>query len=280
MKFTKMHGIGNDYIYVNCLEETVSDPAALAIAMSRYHFGVGSDGLVLIDRDDQADFSMRMYNSDGSMGAMCGNATRCIGKYVYERGLTDKTTFTLMTGSGIKTLHLTVEDGKVVSVRVDMGEPVFAPEKIPVALPGDRVMDHPMQVNGREYRLHCVSMGNPHCVIFGEDPRELPLEKIGPVFERLSIFPDRVNTEFVQVIDREHLRMRVWERGSGETLACGTGACATLVAAAATGRAAREADVELLGGTLHIRWDERDNHVYMEGPASFVFDGVWLGDEA
>lgn len=276
MRFTKMHGIGNDYIYVNCLQEQVKDPSALAIAMSKPHFGVGSDGLVLIDRSEQADFAMHMYNADGSIGAMCGNASRCIGKYVYDRGLTDKTTVSLMTESGIKILQLNVQDGKVISVRVDMGEPAFAPAQIPVLLPGEQVMGQEIEVNGQKHAIHCVSMGNPHCVIFVDDPAELDLAKIGPTYEHLPIFPDRTNTEFVQVKDRTHLKMRVWERGSGETLACGTGACATLVAAAAMGLAERTAEVELLGGTLKICWSEEDGHVYQEGPAEFVFDGEWL----
>lgn len=276
MRFTKMHGIGNDYIYVNCFEEHVEDPAALAIAMSRYHFGVGSDGLVLIGPSDVADFSMRMFNSDGSESEMCGNATRCIGKYVYEKGLTDKTSVSLMTGAGLKQLELKVEDGKVRSVRVDMGAPELAPALIPTTLPGETVMGAPLYVAGNTYRVHCVSMGNPHCVVFVKDPDAIDLPVLGLLFEHNEVFPKRTNTEFVQVISRDHLRMRVWERGSGETLACGTGACASLVAAVLTGQADRRVTMDLLGGSLELEWSPEDNHVYQEGPATFVFEGEWL----
>lgn len=277
MRFTKMHGIGNDYIYINCFEEQVEDPAALAVAMSRYHYGVGSDGLVLICPCEEADFRMRMFNSDGSESEMCGNASRCVGKYVYDRGLTDKTTVSLMTGAGVKQLQLRVEDGKVASVRVDMGAPELAPALIPMALEGDRAMGVPLTVAGADWLIHGVSMGNPHCVVFVEDPDALDLPLIGPQFEHHPIFPRRTNTEFVQVISRDHLRMRVWERGSGETLACGTGACASLVAAVASGRADRRVTMDLLGGSLQLEWCEQDWHVYQEGPAAFVFDGEWLG---
>lgn len=277
MRFTKMHGIGNDYIYINCFEEQVEDPAALAVAMSRYHYGVGSDGLVLICPCEEADFRMRMFNSDGSESEMCGNASRCVGKYVYDRGLTDKTTVSLMTGAGVKQLQLRVEDGKVASVRVDMGAPELAPALIPMALEGDRAMGVPLTVAGEDWMIHGVSMGNPHCVVFVEDPDALDLPLIGPQFEHHPIFPRRTNTEFVQVISRDHLRMRVWERGSGETLACGTGACASLVAAVASGRADRRVTMDLLGGSLQLEWCEQDGHVYQEGPAAFVFDGEWVG---
>lgn len=276
MRFTKMQGIGNDYIYVNCLEETVEgDLSELAVRMSDRHFGVGSDGLVLIQRSDVADFAMRMFNSDGSESEMCGNATRCIGRYVYERGLTDKTSFTLMTGAGLKQLDLTVEDGKVKRVRVDMGGPELTPSAIPVNLAGMMIMGQRLQVGGMNYDIHCVSMGNPHCVVFVRDPELVDLADIGPQFEHHPVFPRLTNTEFVQVVSRNHLRMRVWERGAGETLACGTGACAALVASVLTGRADREVDIDLRGGTLHITWSPEDNHVYMEGPAEFVFDGEW-----
>lgn len=278
MRFTKMHGTGNDYIYVNCFEENVPDPQALAIAMSRYHFGVGSDGLVLICPSDTADFTMRMFNSDGSESEMCGNASRCIGKYVYERGLTDKTTVGLMTGAGLKQLMLNVQDGRVQSIRVDMGAPELKPELVPVALPGDQVMGRPLTIDGVTYDIHCVSMGNPHCVIFVDDPDKTDVERIGRAIENHPLFPSRTNVEFVQVVSRDHLRMRVWERGSGETLACGTGACASLVAAAATGRTDRKVAMDLLGGTLQLEWNEADGHVYQEGPASFVFDGEWIGE--
>ena len=275
MHFTKMQGIGNDYVYVNCFEETVRDPEALAVRISRPHFGVGSDGLVLIEPSDVADFGMRIFNSDGSESEMCGNATRCIGKYVYERGLTDKTELSLMTHAGLKQLQLRARGGKVHSVRVDMGSPELDPRRVPVDLPGEIVLGHRLDVGGMMYAIHCVSMGNPHCVIFVRDPDDVDLPMVGPLIENHRIFPNRTNVEFVTVRDRQHLRMRVWERGAGETLACGTGACAALVASVLTGKADREAEVRLNGGVLQIAWSPEDNHVYKEGPAEFVFDGEW-----
>ncbi len=279
MRFTKMHGIGNDYVYVNCFEESVPDPAALAVKMSRYHYGVGSDGLILICPSEVADFAMKMYNSDGSESGMCGNGIRCVGKYVYDRGLTDKTIVNVMTGGGLKELHLNVQGGKVQSVRVDMGMPELQPRQIPVDLPGQAIMGHRLTAAGNTYEIHCVYMGNPHCIIFVKDPDLIDVAAIGPILETHPIFPERANIEFVQVVDRTHLRMRVWERGSGETLACGTGACASLVAAVLTGRADRNVSMELLGGTLDLEWSFMDNHVYQEGPAKFVFDGEWIGEE-
>ena len=278
MRFTKMHGIGNDYIYINCFEERVEDPGALSVRMSRPHFGVGSDGLILICPSDVADFAMRMYNSDGSEGEMCGNGIRCLGRYVYERGLTKKTSFSVMTGGGLKQLELKVSGGKVQSVRVDMGSPVLTPELIPTTLTGEMVMGAALHVGGASYKVHCVSMGNPHCVVFVKDPDLVDLPELGPLFEHHEAFPRRTNTEFVQVISRNHLRMRVWERGAGETLACGTGACASLVAAVLTGQADRKVTMDLLGGSLELEWSPEDNHVYQEGPATFVFDGEWLDD--
>ena len=275
MHFTKMQGIGNDYVYVNCFEETVRDPEALAVRISRPHFGVGSDGLVLIEPSDVADFGMRIFNSDGSESEMCGNATRCIGKYVYERGLTDKTELTLMTRAGLKQLQLRARGGKVHSVRVDMGSPELDPRRVPVDLPGEIVLGHRLDVGGMMYAIHCVSMGNPQCVSFVRDPDDVDLPMVGPLIENHRIFPNRTNVEFVTVRDRQHLRMRVWERGAGETLACGTGACAALVASVLTGKADREAEVRLNGGVLQIAWSPEDNHVYKEGPAEFVFDGEW-----
>ncbi len=278
MRFTKMHGIGNDYVYINCFEEAVDDPAALAREMSRYHYGVGSDGIILICPSDVADFAMKMYNSDGSESAMCGNGIRCVGKYVYDMGLTDKTVVNVMTGAGLKELHLKVLNSKVQSVRVDMGMPELQPRQIPVDLPGMAVMGHRLTAGGNTYEIHCVSMGNPHCVIFVKDPDLVDVETVGPLLENNPIFPERANIEFVQVVDRQHLRMRVWERGSGETLACGTGACASLVAAVLTGRADRNVSMELLGGTLDLEWAFDDNHVYQEGPAKIVFHGEWIGE--
>ncbi|MDY4140310.1 MAG: diaminopimelate epimerase [Eubacteriales bacterium] len=278
MRFTKMHGIGNDYIYINCFEERVEDPGALSVRMSRPHFGVGSDGVILICPSDVADFAMRMYNSDGSESEMCGNGIRCLGRYVYERGLTKKTSFTVMTGGGLKQLELKVSGGKVQSVRVDMGSPVLTPELIPTTLTGEMVMGAALHVGGASYKIHCVSMGNPHCVVFVKDPDTVDLTELGPLFEHHEAFPRRTNTEFVQVISRNHLRMRVWERGAGETLACGTGACASLVAAVLTGQADRKVTMDLLGGSLELEWSPEDNHVYQEGPATFVYDGEWLDD--
>lgn len=275
MRFTKMQGIGNDYIYVNCFEEHVTDPAALAVRMSRPHFGVGADGLVLIEPSDVADFAMRIFNSDGSESEMCGNAVRCIGKYVYERGMTDKTEITLMTGSGLKIIHLDVVGGMVRSVRVDMGTPELNPRKVPVDLPGEIVLNHRLEIGGMHYVINCVSMGNPHCVIFVSDPDDVDLSMIGSTIENHRLFPNRTNVEFVSIRDRHHLRMRVWERGAGETMACGTGACAALVAAVLTGRADRDVMIQLNGGSLHVEWSPEDNHVYKEGPAEFVFDGEW-----
>ncbi len=275
MRFTKMQGIGNDYIYVNCFEETVLNPSETARRISRRHYGVGSDGLVLIEPSDVADFAMRIFNSDGSESEMCGNACRCIGKYVYERGLTDKTSITLMTGSGLKVLELTVREGKVLSVRVDMGTPELNPALIPVDLPGEVILGHQMTVGSMPYSIHCVSMGNPHCVIFVRSVDNVDVEQVGSLLENHRIFPNRTNVEFVQVVDRGHLRMRVWERGAGETMACGTGACASLVASVLTGKADRQATVDLLGGPLTVEWSPEDNHVYQEGAAEFVFDGLW-----
>lgn len=275
MHFTKMQGIGNDYIYVNCFEETVKNPSALAIRMSRPHFGVGSDGLVLIEPSEVADFGMRIFNSDGSESEMCGNAIRCVAKYVYERGLTDKTEISVMTGAGLKLLELRTRGGKVHSVRVDMGSPELNPRLVPVDLPGEIILGHRLEIAGLTYAIHCVSMGNPHCVIFVSDPEDVDLSTIGPMIEHHRLFPNRTNVEFVSVKDRRHLRMRVWERGAGETMACGTGSCAALVASVLTGKCDRSAEVELNGGVLQVEWSPEDNHVYKEGPAEFVFDGQW-----
>ena len=224
MRFTKMQGIGNDYVYINCFEEHVEDPSALAVKMSRQHYGVGSDGLIMICPSEVADFEMKMYNADGSESEMCGNGTRCVGKYVYDRGLTDKTTVSLMTGAGLKILQLKVVDGKVAAVKVDMGAPELRPELVPVNLPGEAIMGHRLQVGSNVFEIHCVSMGNPHCVVFVNNPDQIDVAQIGTMLENHPIFPNRANIEFVQVVNRNHLRMRVWERGSGETLACGTGA--------------------------------------------------------
>ena len=230
MKFTKMQGLGNDYVYANCFKEKIENPSELAVRISDRHFGVGSDGLIKINPSDKADFEMEMYNADGSRGERCGNGIRCVAKYVYDYGLTDKTSISVETLAGIKYLDLTVEDGKVSLVKVDMGRPELEPSRIPVVAEGDRAVDEPITVNGKEYRMTCISMGNPHAVVYVDcDVKELPLEEIGPGFENHERFPKRVNTEFVRVIDRKTVEMRVWERGSGETLACGTGASAGAV---------------------------------------------------
>ncbi len=274
MRFTKMQATGNDYVYVNCFEETVQDPARLAVQLSDRHFGVGSDGLILIGPSDHADFFMDVYNADGSRAKMCGNGIRSVGKYVYERGLTSRDTFTVETLSGIKTLYLQVEGRQVQSVTVNMGAPVLQPESIPALLPS--AVDVPLHVDGATYRVTCVSMGNPHCVLFVDDVSAAPVETLGPMLERHPAFPERANVEFAQVIGPREISMRVWERGSGETMACGTGSCAVLAAAVMNGRSEREAVVHLLGGDLKNRWDEQDGKIYMQGPAAFVFDGVLL----
>lgn len=273
MKFTKMHGLGNDYIYVNCFEETVEDPSALSIKISDRNFGIGSDGLVLIMPSDTEDFRMRMFNNDGSEGEMCGNAIRCIGKYVYDNKLTTKQKVSVETLGGIKVISLNIKDGIVESARVDMGEPILEPAKIPVTFDENPVVSAPIKVNDKTYKVTCVSMGNPHAIIYMDAIDDLDLEKIGPDFEFHKKFPNRINTEFVEVLDRSRLKMRVWERGSGETLACGTGACAVLVASVLNGVSDRTATIELKGGSLLIEWNEADNHVYMTGPATKVFDG-------
>lgn len=274
MKFTKMHGISNDYIYVNCFEEKVENPEKVSIYVSERRTGIGSDGLVLIMPSDKADFKMRIFNADGSEAMMCGNATRCIGKYVYEKGLTDKTEITLETNSGIKYLTLFPENGKVESVRVDMGKAILIPKDIPVKSEKERFISEPVNVDGREYKITCVSMGNPHAVVYMDNIDSLELEKIGPSFENHELFPDRINTEFIEVIDSETLKMRVWERGSGETFACGTGACASVVASVLNGycEMGREVTVHLRGGDLKITYNN-DETVIMKGPAAIVCDG-------
>ncbi len=273
MEFAKMQGCGNDYIYVNCFKETVENPRETAIKVSDRHFGIGSDGLILIYPSKVADFKMVMYNADGSEGKMCGNGIRCVAKYVYDFGLTDKTELKIETLSGIKTLKLNIKDKKVDTVQVDMGSPILVPEQIPVNFEGEIMIDEPVSVNGLEYHLTCVSMGNPHAVVFVDNIKILNLEKIGPDFEQHPIFPDKVNTEFIHIIDKNTIEMRVWERGSGETLACGTGACASVVACVWNGLTADEVLVHLVGGDLKIKYDREKNTVLMTGPAEFVCTG-------
>lgn len=275
MKFTKMQGIGNDYVYVNCFEETVKDPAAVARYVSDRHFGIGSDGLILIKPSDIADCEMDMYNLDGSQGAMCGNGIRCVAKYVYDYGIVKKENISVSTKSGIKYLDLTVRDGKVALVRVNMGSPVLTANQIPVVSSTEEMINAPLKVNGETYYITAVSMGNPHAIVYMTDVDHLDIGEIGPYFENHMAFPDRVNTEFVEVLDDHTLKMRVWERGSGETLACGTGACAVAVASILNGHVDGEkpVTVKLLGGDLEIFWDRQENLVYMTGPAATVFDG-------
>ena len=273
MKFTKMHGCGNDYVYVNLFEEQIENPAKVSIAVSDRHFGIGSDGLITIGASEIADFRMRIYNADGSEAEMCGNGIRCVAKYVYDHKLTDKTEITVETGAGVKTLQLTVEDDKVTLGRVDMGEPILTPDEIPVVADGDRVVDEPIVVDDKEWRMTCVSMGNPHAVVFVDDVAHFELEKYGPLFENHVRFPKRTNTEFVQIISRNEAIMRVWERGSAETWACGTGTCATVMACILNGLTDNDVLVHLRGGDLRIVYDEKSNHVFMTGPATEVFEG-------
>lgn len=281
MKFTKMHGCGNDYIYVYTGTDPVSDgdKPELAKRLSDRHKGIGSDGLIFINPTDKADFEMEMYNADGSRGTMCGNGIRCVGKYVYDHGLTDRNSVDILTGAGVKRLELRTENGIATGATVNMGKPVLEPSNIPVVMNGrddsKPIISIPIDIENNDYNITCVSMGNPHCVIFVDNPVEnVDLSDLGPLFEHHVIFPDRVNTEFNNVVDRSHLKMRVWERGSGETMACGTGACASVVAAVLNDLTERQVRVSLLGGDLDIKWDEGDGCVYMTGPAETVFEGV------
>jgi diaminopimelate epimerase len=270
-----MHGAGNDYVYVNCFNEHIEDPNELSRFVSDRHFGIGSDGLVLIMPSETCDFRMRMFNADGSEAEMCGNATRCVGKYVYDHHLTAKKEFTLETLAGVKVLQLfTDEADRVQRVRVDMGAPILEAAEIPVVAETSPVVNLPVEVLGEQKELTCVSMGNPHAICFVPDVATLDLPAIGPAYEHHPLFPRRTNTEFVQIQDRQNVKMRVWERGAGETLACGTGCCATLVACVLCGKTDRKATIHVLGGELEIEWDETTNHVFMTGPATTVFDGV------
>ena len=273
MKFTKMHGCGNDYVYVNLFEEQVDDPASVSIKVSDRHFGIGSDGVITIGPSDKADFRMRIYNADGSEAEMCGNGIRCVAKYVYDHKLTDKTEISVESGAGVKYLTLFVENGKVEQVRVDMGEPILTPAEIPVVADGDKVIDAPIEVGGKTWNMTCVSMGNPHAVVFVDDTEHFELEKYGPLFESHERFPKRTNTEFVQVISRTEANMRVWERGSAETWACGTGTCACVMACILNNKTEDKVLVHLRGGDLTIEYDRDTNHVFMTGPATEVFSG-------
>lgn len=276
LKFTKMQGAGNDYIYVNGFDQKIENPSDLAIKLSNRHFGIGSDGLVLILPSESCDFRMQMFNSDGSEAEMCGNASRCVGKYVYDNGLTTKKEITLETKAGVK--YITLLDGNATArkVTVDMGEPILEPTLIPVKIAEEPVLNYPLDIDGKIWKISCVSMGNPHAVVFTTGIKELNLPVLGPKFEKHPIFPRKTNTEFIEVIDRGTLNMRVWERGAGETLACGTGACAAAVAAVLNGYCDRKVTIHLLGGDLQIEWNQENNHVYMTGEAVTVFEGELL----
>lgn len=273
IKFTKMHGLGNDYVYIDAINQNIENESSLAKFVSDRHFGIGSDGLILICKSDVADFKMRMFNSDGSEAEMCGNGIRCVGKFVYDKGLTNKTTVKIETLAGIKALILNTKDGKVETARVDMGEPILEAEKIPVISNENPVKNLILNAEGEQFKFTCVSMGNPHAVTIVKDTKNFNVEKYGKVLEIDKAFPKKANIEFVQIVDKHNIKMRVWERGTGETLACGTGACATLVACNINGMTERKVNIELLGGNLEIEWNKDDNHVYMTGPAVTVFDG-------
>lgn len=275
MKFTKMHGCGNDYVYVNCFEEKIEDEKKAAIFVSDRHFGIGGDGMILIKPSEIADFQMCMYNADGSRGAMCGNGVRCVAKYVYDNKMTDKKSISIESMGAVKYIDVITENDKVVSAKVDMGAPILNSKEVPVVSDNEKVVGEEITVLDRKFNMTCVSMGNPHAVMFiDESPKDFPLEKYGPLFENNEIFPDRTNAEFAKVLDRKNIEMRVWERGSAETLACGTGSCATVVAAILNGYVDNDVTVHLVGGDLDISWsgDEKDS-VFMTGPATTVFNG-------
>ena len=273
IKFTKMHGLGNDYVYIDAINQKIENESSLAKFVSNRHFGIGSDGLILICKSNVADFKMRMFNSDGSEAEMCGNGIRCVGKFVYDKGLTNKTTVKIETLAGIKTLILNIKEGKVETARVDMGEPILEAEKIPVISKEQPVKNLVLEVEEKKFKFTCVSMGNPHAITIVDDTKKFDVEKYGRILEVDKAFPKKANIEFVQIADKENIKMRVWERGAGETLACGTGACATAVACNLNGLTERKVNIELLGGILNIEWNKEDNHVYMTGPAVTVFDG-------
>lgn len=277
MKFTKMQGCGNDYVYVDGAKEQIPQEkkAELVRRLSDRHFGIGGDGVIFINPSEEADFEMEMYNMDGSRSEMCGNGIRCVAKFVYDKGLTDKTNISIISGGTVRYLELTVEDGKVSTVKVNMGAPILKAADIPVVSEDEdgQVIAGKIEVDGEEYEMTCVSMGNPHAVVFMDDIENLEIEKIGPKFENHVRFPRRTNTEFVKVVSRDYVEMRVWERGTGETLACGTGTCATVVACILNGLTDDEVTVKLLGGNLKIKWDREANLVYMTGPAVTVFEG-------
>lgn len=273
IKFTKMHGLGNDYVYMDAIHQKIENESTLAKFVSNRNFGIGSDGLILICKSELADFKMRMFNSDGSEAEMCGNGIRCVGKFVYDKGLTQEKEVTIETLAGVKTLILNTKEGKVETIRVDMGEPVLDAKKIPVISSDEPVKNLKLKAEDKEFSFTCVSMGNPHAITVVENVKNFDVEKYGKVLEVDKVFPNKTNVEFIEIVDKENIKMRVWERGAGETLACGTGACATAVACNLNGLTLRKVNVELLGGNLQIEWNEDDNHVYMTGPAVTVFDG-------
>ncbi len=276
IKFAKMQGTGNDFVVINCFNEKLTgNLSELAKKTGDRHFGIGSDGFILIMPSEKADFKMRMFNTDGSEAEMCGNGIRCVGKYVYDKGLTNKTSITVETLGGIKVLDLTVENSYVIKVKVDMGEPVLEPEKIPVVSNGKSFIAEPIEINEDYFILTCVSMGNPHAVAFVDDLSAIPIERVGPLIEKYKIFPRRINVEFVRPLNKDMIEIRIWERGVGETLACGTGACGSFVASVLNNVCNRKATVKLPGGELQTEWSENDNHVYMTGPAEFVFEGEY-----
>lgn len=273
IKFTKMHGLGNDYVYMDAMDQNIEKESSLAQFVSNRNFGIGSDGLILICKSEIADFKMRMFNSDGSEAEMCGNGIRCVGKFVYDKGLTNKTEITIETLAGVKTLQLNVEQGKVKTVRVDMGEPILTPKEIPVVSEEEPVKNLKLKAKDKEFTFTCVSMGNPHAITIVKNTKEFDVETYGRILEVDKVFPNKTNVEFIEIVDKNHINMRVWERGAGETLACGTGACASVVACILNGLTENKVNVELLGGILEIEWDKEDNHVYMTGPAVTVFEG-------
>ena len=275
MKFTKMHGAGNDYIYVNCFEEKIKDRSKTAIKVSDRHFGIGSDGLICIDPSDVADCKMDMYNADGSQGKMCGNGVRCVAKFAYDNGIATKDAIAVETLSGIKYIKVSAENGKVYEATVNMGEPILVPKDVPADFEGDLAVGVKLPVDGKDYDVTLVSMGNPHCITYVDDVYSIEIEKIGPKFENHVKFPERINTEYIHVVSPTLLEMRVWERGSGETLACGTGACASVVASVLNGYCKKDelVTVKLLGGELKIKWSSEDNRIYMTGPAATVCTG-------
>ncbi len=275
MNFTKWQGCGNDFVLIDCRAQELADYGAFAQKACDRHYGIGGDGILVVLPSDKADFRMRIFNTDGSEAEMCGNGIRCFARYLYDNGITKKRKFTVETGAGILVPEIIEADGTVTGVRVDMGEPVLQADQIPMKGYGsNRVVNEPVEVAGRSWRITGVSMGNPHCVVFVDDIETTPIEEVGPVFETQERYPKKTNTEFVQVLDRQHMRMRVWERGAAITLACGTGACATLTAAVLNGLTDRKAEITLDGGKLLIEWDENDNHLYMTGPAVQTFAGT------